>query len=164
MISVDEARTRILAGLRPTAAEILPLADAWGRVTAAAVTARLTQPPRDISAMDGFAVSAADAHIGAVLTLRGAAPAGHPWDGTLGAGEALRIFTGSIFPAGADAVLLQEDATVENLGQALLNLYDDHVVRGQLGRIFARIHEALRQGSAARAAEVVLGQLARGRA
>lgn len=60
--------------------------------------------------------------------------------------------------------LLQEDATVENLGQALLNLYNDRVVRGQLGHIFARIHEALRQGSAARAAEVVIGQLARARA
>ncbi|MEO8135346.1 MAG: lipid-A-disaccharide synthase [Betaproteobacteria bacterium] len=60
--------------------------------------------------------------------------------------------------------LLQEDATVENLGQALLNLYNDHVVRGQLGRVFARIHEVLRQGSADRAADVVLAQLAQPRA
>ena len=58
--------------------------------------------------------------------------------------------------------LLQDDATPENLAQALLNLYADRVVRGQLGRIFARIHEALRQGSAERAADVVLAQIAHG--
>jgi len=111
MISVDEARARILAELGATAAETVPLADAWGRVAARPVTARLTQPPQDVSAMDGFAVRAADATLGASLRLRGAAPAGHPWSGTLGAGDALRLFTGSIVPDGADGILLQEDAT-----------------------------------------------------
>ena len=111
MIPVEEARTRILAGLAPTAAEIVPLAAGWGRVTAADVLARLTQPPRDVSAMDGYALRAADGGLGASLRVVGAAPAGHPWDGRMGAGEALRLFTGSIMPDGADAVLLQEDAT-----------------------------------------------------
>ncbi len=60
--------------------------------------------------------------------------------------------------------LLQDDATSENLAQALLNLYADRLVRGQLGRIFARIHEALRQGSAERAADVVLAQIGKARA
>lgn len=111
MISVDEARTRILAGLRPTAAEIVPLAAAWGRVTAQPIAARLTQPPLDVSAMDGYALRGPDGVVGAVLAVVGAAPAGHPWPGTLGSGEALRLFTGSIIPDGADAILLQEDAT-----------------------------------------------------
>jgi molybdopterin molybdotransferase len=111
MISVEEARERILAPLSPTAAEVVPLAEAWGRVSAGPIAARLTQPPRDVSAMDGFAVRAAEAVPGAVLKLRGSAPAGRPWTGTLGAGEALRVFTGSVMPAGADAVLIQENAT-----------------------------------------------------
>ncbi len=110
MISFDEARARILAPLRPTTAEVVPLAEAWGRVTASELTARLTQPPRDVSAMDGYALRAADGNLGATLAVVGSAPAGHPWEGTLGAGEALRIFTGSIMPDGADAILLQEDA------------------------------------------------------
>ncbi|MCW3473736.1 molybdopterin molybdotransferase MoeA [Limobrevibacterium gyesilva] len=116
MISVEQARERILAGLRPTAAEIVPLASAWGRVCAAAMASRLTQPPRDVSAMDGYALRAADGTLGARLRVAGSAPAGHPWDGTLGAGEALRIFTGSIIPDGADAILLQEDATRDGDG------------------------------------------------
>jgi molybdopterin molybdotransferase len=111
MISVEEARERILAGLRPTPAEVVPLADAWGRVTAAPVVARLTQPPADVSAMDGYALRAPDGTAGTVLRVIGSAPAGHPFDGSVAPGEAVRIFTGSIVPAGADAILLQEDAT-----------------------------------------------------
>lgn len=111
MISVDNARTRILAALRPTASEIVPLAEAWNRVTAAPVRARLTQPPRDVSAMDGYAVRATDATLGAALRVVGSAPAGHPWDGTLGQGEALRLFTGSFMPDGADGIVIQEDTS-----------------------------------------------------
>jgi molybdopterin molybdotransferase len=111
MISVEEARARILAGLVPTGAEIVPLAAAWGRVLARPVAARLTQPPHDVSAMDGYALRAADGGLDAVLRVAGSAPAGHPWSGTLAPGEALRLFTGSVMPDGADAVLLQEDAT-----------------------------------------------------
>ena len=113
MISVEEARARILAGLRPTPAEVVALAQAWNRVTAAPVVARLTQPPSDVSAMDGYALRAADGGLGATLRLIGAAPAGHPFDGLVGAGEIVRLFTGSVVPAGADAILLQEDATSE---------------------------------------------------
>ena len=111
MISVDEARARILADLTATAAELVPLAQAWGRVSAAAVAARLTQPPHDVSAMDGYALRAADGGLGAELEVVGSAPAGHPWAGTIGPGQALRLFTGSVVPDGADAILLQEDAT-----------------------------------------------------
>jgi molybdopterin molybdotransferase len=112
MISVAEARERILAELRPTPGEVVHLAAAWGRVTAAPVTARLTQPPGDVSSMDGYAVRSADAVQHAVLNVVGSAPAGHPWPGRIGAGESLRIFTGSVMPEGTDGVLLQEDAAV----------------------------------------------------
>ena len=110
MISVEDARARILANLSPTPAEVVPLATAWNRVCAMPVQARLTQPPQDVSAMDGYALRAADGGLGATLRVVGSAPAGHPWAGTLGAGEALRLFTGSVVPAGADSILLQEDA------------------------------------------------------
>ncbi len=110
MLSVEEARRRIIAALGATAPETVALPDAWGRVTAAPVVARLTQPPADVSAMDGYAVRAADAAEGARLRVIGTAPAGHPFDGAVGPGEAVRIFTGGFLPAGADAVLLQEDA------------------------------------------------------
>src|SRR6516225_3667869 len=111
MISVEEARERILAGIRPTTGETVALASAWGRVTAAPVIARLTQPPSDVSAMDGYALRAADGALGATLGVIGSAPAGHPFDGSVGAGQAVRIYTGSVIPAGANAILLQEDAT-----------------------------------------------------
>ena len=114
MISVTEARARILEGLAPTAAEIIPLMDGAGRVTAAPVIARLSHPPADVSAMDGYAVRSADASTGARLSLIGAAPAGHPFAGRLGAGEAVRLFTGSVVPAGADSILIQENATLSD--------------------------------------------------
>jgi molybdopterin molybdotransferase len=110
MIQVEEARGRILQALAPTAAETVPLAASGGRVLARPVHARLTQPPADVSAMDGYAVRAADAAAGAVLRVVGSAPAGHPFAGAVGTGEAVRIFTGAVLPAGADAILLQEDA------------------------------------------------------
>lgn len=111
MISVAEARARILAGLSPTAAETISLLEAHSRVLAAPLTARLSNPPADVSAMDGYAVRAADATAGARLRLIGAAPAGHPFAGALSAGETVRLFTGSVVPEGADAILIQENAT-----------------------------------------------------
>src|SRR5690349_18878401 len=111
MISVDEARDRILATLSPTPSEIVALANAWNRVTASPVIARLTQPPADVSARDGYALRAPDGTLGATLHVIGSAPAGHPFARTVGAGEAVRLFTGSVVPQGADAILLQEDAT-----------------------------------------------------
>ncbi|HTI84889.1 MAG TPA: gephyrin-like molybdotransferase Glp [Acetobacteraceae bacterium] len=111
MISVEEARDRILATLRATPSEIAALANAWGHVTATPVLARLTQPPADVSAMDGYALRATDGTLGATLAVIGAAPAGHPFEGTVGPNQAVRLFTGSVVPQGADAILLQEDAT-----------------------------------------------------
>ncbi|SHK18892.1 molybdopterin molybdochelatase [Roseomonas rosea] len=114
MIPVEEALERILAGLSPTGAETVALAEGWGRILAHPVTARLTQPPTDVSAMDGYAVRVEDAGVGARLRVIGASPAGHPFSGRVGPGEAVRIFTGGALPAGADTVLLQEDAAAED--------------------------------------------------
>jgi molybdopterin molybdotransferase len=113
MISVDEARARILAAMGPVGAETVALGVAAGRVLAAPVLARLTQPPADVSAMDGYALRAADGVAGGRLRVIGAAPAGHPFGGVVGPGEAVRLFTGSFLPAGADTVLLQEDAAAD---------------------------------------------------
>jgi molybdopterin molybdotransferase len=113
LLALEEARARILAALTPTAAETVPLPEGAGRVLASPVRARVTQPPADVSAMDGYAVRAADAVAGATLRLIGTAPAGRPFAGRVGAGEAVRIFTGGFVPDGADAILLQEDATAE---------------------------------------------------
>jgi molybdopterin molybdotransferase len=113
MISVEQARERIVAALVPTPAEIVGLAEAWNRVTAEPVNARVTQPPADVSAMDGYALRAVDGMLGTTLTVIGNAPAGHPFEGAVGPGQAVRLFTGSMVPAGADAILLQEDAARE---------------------------------------------------
>ena len=120
MISVEDARARILAGLSPTPAEIVALPQAAGRVTAAPVIARLSQPPADLSAMDGYALRAADGTAGSTLRQIGASPAGHPFAGTVGPGETVRLFTGSVVPEGADSILLQEDATAAD-GQVTVN-------------------------------------------
>ncbi len=115
MLSVEEARARILAALAPVGTEWVGIADAWGRVLAAPVAARHDKPLADVSAMDGYAVRGTDcATIPRRLRVIGSAPAGHPFTGTVGPGEAVRVFTGSVIPAGADAVIIQEDT---DLGQ-----------------------------------------------
>ena len=110
LLPVPEARARILAGLERLPAETVPLAAALGRVLAAPLAALRTQPPWDCSAMDGYAVRAADATVGARLKLVGESAAGRGFAGLVGSGEAARIFTGAPVPEGADAILLQEDA------------------------------------------------------
>ncbi len=107
MISVADATAQILAAMHPVGTETVPLSAGAGRVLAAPVAARLDQPPGDVSAMDGYAVRAGDA---GPWTVIGSAPAGHPFEGSIGPGQALRLFTGSLVPAGADAVAIQEDA------------------------------------------------------
>lgn len=109
MLSVEEARARIVGPLRSLPAEVVALPEAWGRVLATPVQARLMQPPADVSAMDGYALRAADGRAGARVAVVGHAPAGRPFAGHVAAGEAVRLFTGSVVPGGADCVLPQED-------------------------------------------------------
>lgn len=109
-MSVAEALQRVLAGAHPLPAENVALKDALGRVLAQDVTALRTQPPDDLSAMDGYAVRAADvAQAPVTLALIGEVAAGHPFDGTVGPGQTVRIFTGGVLPNGADTVVIQEN-------------------------------------------------------
>lgn len=112
LISVAEAQARLLGGANPVMdVETVALADADGRVLAAPLAARLTQPPFNSSAMDGYALRRDDApEPGAEVRVIGTSSAGHAFDGTVGKDEAVRIFTGAPVPAGADSVLIQEDA------------------------------------------------------
>jgi molybdopterin molybdotransferase len=111
-MAVAEALSRVLDGAEPLAAEPAPLSEAYGRVLAADVAALRTQPPADVSAMDGYAVRAADVErVPARLKLIGEVAAGHPFSGTVQAQEAARIFTGGVVPTGADTVVIQEHTT-----------------------------------------------------
>lgn len=118
LIPVEEAQRRLLeATTAITSSETLSLGEADGRILSVDIKARLTQPPFDASAMDGYALRAADApEPGAVLKVIGTSAAGHGFDGTVGPGETVRIFTGAPVPKGADAVLIQEDAEKQDDG------------------------------------------------
>jgi molybdopterin molybdotransferase len=114
LMPVAEALARVLAYAEPLAQEPAPLADAHGRVLASDLAALRTQPPADVSAMDGYAVRAADvASVPARLRLVGEVAAGHPFEGTVAAGEAARIFTGGVVPPGADTIVIQENTARE---------------------------------------------------
>ena len=118
LIPVEEARARILKGVKPLPAEDVTLEQALGRVLAKPLKAVRNQPPFDASAMDGYAVIAADvAHTPATLKLSGLSAAGHGFKGRLRRGECVRIFTGAPVPKGADAVVIQENT--EASGKAI---------------------------------------------
>ncbi len=111
LLPVAEARARILAGCVPVDdTEIVPLEQAAGRVLAADIHALRSQPPFASSAMDGYAVRAADiVALPAELEIIGEAPAGHGFTGRVGANQAVRIFTGAPVPDGADTIVIQEN-------------------------------------------------------
>jgi molybdopterin molybdotransferase len=110
LMAVAEAKARIIAGVEPLPGESVSIYEASGRVLAEAVAANLTQPPFDASAMDGYAVRAADvAQLPVSLKVVGASAAGHGFAGQVGPKEAVRIFTGAPLPQGADTVVIQED-------------------------------------------------------
>jgi len=114
MISVEEALGRVTAAFSVLPAETIGLSEALGRVLAEDVAAAVSQPPQDVSAMDGYAVRAADVGSApATLAVIGQAPAGMPFEGEVGPGEAVRIFTGGPLPRGADAVVIQENTEAE---------------------------------------------------
>jgi len=113
VISVDEAVARIIASVAPLQSETVALEAAHHRVLARDVAAQIDQPPAPVSAMDGYAVRLADAYAGATLRVIGAAPAGQPFTGSLGTGEAVRIFTGGVVPQNADAIVIQEEVDAD---------------------------------------------------
>jgi molybdopterin molybdotransferase len=114
LLSVADALARVIEGAAPVSAEPVTLNEAEGRVLAEDLLARRTQPPEDLSAMDGYAVRAADViNVPARLKLIGEVAAGRPFPGTIGAGQAARIFTGGVLPAGSDTVVIQENTARE---------------------------------------------------
>jgi len=120
MISVEVALERVLATAKPTAPELVALPAALGRTLAEDVCARVAHPPADVSAMDGYAVRAADTTQPTRLAVIGESAAGRPFAGTLGPGQSTRIFTGAPMPEGADTVVMQEDTSRDG-GMVVLN-------------------------------------------
>jgi len=115
LLTVDDARARMLAEITVLPPQSVPLARSIGRVLAEEVAAIRHQPPFAASAMDGWAVRAADCP--GTLKIVGESAAGHGFEGVVGAGEAVRIFTGAAVPAGCDAVIIQEDA--QRIGESV---------------------------------------------
>ena len=114
LMPVTEALGAVLAGAEPCPEEMLALDLAFHRVLARDVSALRTQPPQAMSAMDGYAVRTADASLpGTRLAVIGEVAAGRPFDQAIGAGQAVRIFTGGVIPEGADAVVIQEDTLAD---------------------------------------------------
>ncbi|HRQ83076.1 MAG TPA: molybdopterin molybdenumtransferase MoeA, partial [Azospirillaceae bacterium] len=120
-LSLEDAVARLTALAAPVGVETVSVAQGLGRVLAEPVTAAFDQPPFAASAMDGWAVRAVDL-AGASpenpleLTCIGEVPAGRPLARVVGPGETARIYTGGVLPAGADAVVMQEDVTVTATG------------------------------------------------
>ena len=108
-LPLGEAQARLLAIAQLLPIERVPVEDALGRYLAEPLTARRTQPPADLSSMDGYAMRSAD--LPGPWRVVGESAAGHPFGGSLGTGDAVRIATGALLPAGANMVLMQEDAT-----------------------------------------------------
>jgi molybdopterin molybdotransferase len=119
LMPVVEALRRVLDGAEPLPRADAPLTEAHGRVLAEDLAALRTQPPSDVSAMDGYAARSADvANVPAKLKLVGEVAAGHPFDREIGEGETARIFTGGVLPPGADTIVIQEN--VERDGDAVV--------------------------------------------
>src|SRR6185436_18737822 len=111
---VADALAAILAGAEALPEEMVALDTAYHRVLARDVAARRTQPPQAMSAMDGYAVRAADASdLSVRLKVIGEDAAGRPFERKVAGGEAVRIFTGGVIPDGTDAVIIQEDTAVD---------------------------------------------------
>lgn len=109
LMPVAEAYAAVLKDTSALSEETVALTDAFHRTLSRDVAALRTQPPAALSAMDGYAVRATDAVAGARLKVIGEVAAGRPFDRSIGAGQAVRIFTGGVVPAGADAVVIQEN-------------------------------------------------------
>lgn len=119
LLPVADALARVLSDVAATPAEDVPLTQANARILATAIAARLTQPPFDCSAMDGYAVRTEDVvRVPARLDLVGESAAGHAFSGSLGAGQCVRISTGAPVPQDADCIIIQEDT--ERHGSAVV--------------------------------------------
>lgn len=114
MLSVLEAIDKVVSGVGEMPVEQVSVSEAHGRVLAADLAAAVSHPPDAVSAMDGYAVRWADlAGDRPALTVTGESAAGHPYPNPVGAGEAVRIFTGARIPDGSDTIVIQEDTELD---------------------------------------------------
>lgn len=114
MISVVEALAKVAAGFKPLGQETISIDQALGRALAEDVASRITHPPVAVSSMDGYAVRAEDVqNVPCELTQIGESQAGAGFDGTVGAKQTARIFTGAPIPKGADAIVMQENTETD---------------------------------------------------
>lgn len=121
LLPVSEALKRILDSATTLPSEPVGLLQARGRTLAQAVISKVDNPPFDASAMDGYAVRAEDVGtVPSTLTVIGEAGAGRPFSGTLGKGQAVRIFTGARVPDGADTIVIQENVTASGSAVTIL--------------------------------------------
>ncbi|MER8864401.1 molybdopterin molybdotransferase MoeA [Mesorhizobium sp. M0751] len=134
LVPVAEALERLLDGAGALPGERVALLDAADRVLAEPVVALRTQPPFNASAMDGYAVRAADiASVPAKLSVVGVAPAGRGFAGTVQQGQAVRIFTGAPLPEGADTIVIQEN--VRDLGGGVVEVTEPTVQGRNIRRL-----------------------------
>ncbi|XUU60051.1 molybdopterin molybdotransferase MoeA [Erythrobacter sp. HA6-11] len=110
MLELEEAQEQLLALAQPMPVETLALEATQGRYLASDLLARRTQPARDLSAMDGYAIGPGDGP----WTLVGESRAGAPYTGSVASGETVRISTGAALPEGADRILIQENAELSD--------------------------------------------------
>ncbi|MEX2311580.1 MAG: molybdopterin molybdenumtransferase MoeA, partial [Rhodospirillales bacterium] len=116
MLSIEQALDNIRSAIKPLASEEVFIAEALSRVLAEDVCAAVSHPPQAVSAMDGYAVRAADvSSVPTTLTQIGEAAAGHLFDGMVGTGQCARIFTGGALPEGADCIVIQEDTDADGM-------------------------------------------------
>ena len=127
LLPVAEAQARLLGAVRPVSIETVALGEAAGRWAAAAIIAARTQPAADLSAMDGYAIRFAD--VPGPWRVIGESAAGRRFEGEVRTGEAVRIFTEAAMPAGADSVLVQEEARRDGETLAALLLALTHLGR-----------------------------------
>ncbi|MBD24736.1 MAG: molybdopterin molybdenumtransferase MoeA [Candidatus Marinimicrobia bacterium] len=115
LLPVADARHLVHSTIKPVEAEHIKLRHALGRVIAENSVARVSHPPADLAAMDGYAIRTSDlVSLPTKINIVGESAAGQPWKGKLNSGECIRIFTGAIVPETADAVVIQENTTAEN--------------------------------------------------
>lgn len=160
LLSVDEARTRLFAMVTPLRMEQVPLREATGRWAAGDVPALRTQPYAALSAMDGYAIRFAD--LPGPFRRVGESAAGAPFEGAVGCGETVRIFTGAALPEGADTVLVQEEAAVDGDKVTLDGEGPPHVGRNvrQRGLDFTERDVLVRAGERIIAARIALAATA----
>ena len=112
LLPVATALARVLADIPGATVETIPITEADGRVLAGNLAAKLTQPPFDASAMDGYAIfGTGGAAVGDTWQVIGESAAGHAFAGSLAPGQAVRIFTGAPLPPGCGTVVIQEDVS-----------------------------------------------------